>query len=78
MYKDDLPEEYAFDMEIQLGDINTMRKVLAVTNRTVFPNLFGCERSISTLRFIKNDSRSTMTERLNGLALMYVHRNLTE
>ena len=70
-----------------------MRKVLAVTNKTVFHNLFVlfqigvtlpvtsvvCERSISTLPFIKNDLRSTMTnDRLNGLALMYVHRNLTK
>ena len=37
-----------------------------------------CERSISTLRFNKNDLRSTMTNvRLNGLSLMYVHRNVT-
>ena len=104
MHKDDLPEEYAFDMEIQAWHlkwkddsyakgINTMPKVLAVTNKTVFPNLFVlfqigvthpvtsvvCEQSISTLRFIKNDLRSTMTNnRLNGLALMYVHRNLTK
>ena len=51
MYKDDLPEEYTSDMEVQAWhlkwkddsnakDINTMPKVLAVTNKTVFPNLF--------------------------------------
>ena len=70
-----------------------MPKVLAVTNKTVFPNLFVlfqigvtlpvtsvvCERSISTLQFIKNDLQSTMTnDRLNGLALMYAHRYLTK
>ena len=48
MYKDDLPEEYAFDTEVQAWhlkwkddssakDINTMPKVLAVTSKTVFP-----------------------------------------
>ena len=38
-----------------------------------------CERSISNLRLVKNDLRSTVTnDRLNGLALMYVHRNLTK
>jgi len=56
-------------------DINAIPKVLSVTNRIVFPNLFAvfqigatlpvtsvvCERSISTLWFIKNDLRSTMT-----------------
>jgi len=37
-----------------------------------------CKRSISTHRFIENDLRSTMTnDRLNGLSLMYVHRNVT-
>ena len=35
-----------------------------------------CERSISTLRCIKTYLRNTMTQdRLNGLALMYVHRD---
>jgi len=50
-YKDDLPEKYAFDMEVQAWHlkwkddcnekaINTMPKVFTVTNRTAFPNLF--------------------------------------
>ena len=38
-----------------------------------------CERSISTLRFLKDELRSTMTNRrLNGLALMFIHRDLTK
>ena len=36
-----------------------------------------CERSFSALRRLKDYTRSTMTsERLNGLALMYVHREI--
>ena len=38
-----------------------------------------CERSISTLRFLKNELRSTMTnKRSNGLSLMFIHRDLTK
>ena len=67
-------------------DINAMPKVLTVTNRTAFPNLFVlfqigatlpvtsivCERSISTLRFIKNDLRSTMTNDRLGQAKLII------
>jgi len=36
------------------------------------------ERSFSALKFIKNYLRSTMTdERLNGLALLLVHPDIT-
>jgi len=36
------------------------------------------ERSFSVLKFIKNYLRSTMTdERLNGLALLFVHPDIT-
>jgi len=36
------------------------------------------ERSFSALKFIKNYLRSTMTdERLNGLALLFVHPDIT-
>ncbi|KAJ4426350.1 hypothetical protein ANN_27164 [Periplaneta americana] len=35
------------------------------------------ERSFSTLRYLKTYLRSTMTaDRLNGLALMYIHKNV--
>ena len=37
----------------------------------------SCERSFSSLRRLKTWSRSTMGEgRLNGLALLYIHRNM--
>ena len=74
-------------------EINTLPKALAVLDKSTFPNLFvllrigatlpvtsaTCERSISTLRFLKNELRSTMTnKRLNGLSLMFIHRDLTK
>ena len=74
-------------------EINTLPKALAVLDKSTFPNLFvllrigatlpvtsaTCERSISTLRFLKNELRSTMTNKgLNGLSLMFIHRDLTK
>ena len=36
-----------------------------------------CERSFSSLRIVKNWGRSTMTNaRLNGLALLFTHREI--
>ena len=36
-----------------------------------------CERSVSQLRYLKTYLRTIMREeRLNGLAMMYVHRNV--
>ena len=36
-----------------------------------------CEKSFSAMRRLKEYTRSTMTEdRLNGLALMYIHQNI--
>ena len=36
-----------------------------------------CERSVSILRRMKNYMQTTMKEdRLNGLSLMYTHRNI--
>ena len=73
-------------------EVNTLPKALAALDKATFPNLFillrigailpvtsaTCERSISTLRFLKNELRSTMTSsRLNGLSLMFIHRDLT-
>ena len=38
---------------------------------------YECERSFSALRRLKNYNRSTMkNERLNGLALMHVHKDI--
>ena len=37
-----------------------------------------CEQSVSRLRYLKTYLRSTMTEeRLNGLALLYTHRDIS-
>ena len=44
----------------------------------VFPSTScSCERSISSLRRLKDYTQSTMkSDRLNGLASMYIHRNI--
>ena len=69
---------------------NTVVKTLEKTDPDFFPNIYvllriaathpvtscACERSISRLRLVKTALRSSMTEeRLNGLALLYVHSN---
>ena len=71
--------------------IDTPLKALGSTDRDFFPNISQiffiastlsvtsaeCERSVSRLRYLKTYLRSTMLEeRLNGLALMYVHRDI--
>ena len=76
----------------KVKEINTLPKALAVLDKSTFPSLFvllqirenlpvtsaTCERSISTLRFLKN-LRSTMTnKRLNGLSLKFIHCDLTK
>ena len=54
-------------------NIFTMLKILAVLPVTTC----SCGRSISVLRRVKTYLRSTMTqERLNGLALLHIHRNI--
>ena len=70
---------------------NTLVKALAAADKDIFPNIHTllqiavtqpvtsceCERSISKLRLLKSVRRSTMTEeRLNGLALISVHRDI--
>ena len=67
-----------------------VHEALAVVHQQSFCNIYTflqllatvpissatCERSISTLRYIKTYLRNSMTpDRLNGLALMYVHRD---
>ena len=104
LYSDDLPEDYALDMELQAWHLkwkqhfkakstNTLPKALAALDKATFPNLsvllqIGAtllvtsatfERSISTLRILKHELRSTMTnKRLNGLSLMFIHCDLTK
>ena len=65
--------------------------ILTVADRDFFPNIHEimrliltlpvgsvpCERSFSALRRLKDWSRSSMSEnRLNGLALLYTHRDM--
>ncbi len=69
----------------------TLLGALKLADEEFFPNVHAvlkliltlpvgsvpCERSFSAMRRLKDWSRSTMAEnRLNGLALMYVHRDL--
>ena len=64
---------------------------IKIVDQVAFPNIFiilqivatipvtscSCERSISSLRNLKNYLRNTMgVERLNGLALMHTHREM--
>lgn len=66
-------------------------KVLSIVDQDFFPNIkvlfkvactlpitsVECERSISRLRCLKTYLRSSMSEeRLNGLAMMHVHRDI--
>ena len=49
--------------------------VLLVISATLLVTSCECERSISMLKLLKTSLRSTMgNERLNGLALMLIHR----
>ena len=72
-------------------DLYTPLKALTNTDGDFFPNIkevfriactlsvtsAECERSVSQLRYLKTYLRSTMHEqRLNGLAMMYVHRDI--
>ena len=67
--------------------LNSPAKALNVVNN-FFPNVrelltvsftlpvtsAECERSVSQLHYLKIYLRSTMGDRLNGLAMMYIHR----
>ncbi len=72
-------------------DYDTPYKVLCSVDGDFFPNIkqlmtiactlsvtsSECERSISRLRYLKTYLRSTISEqRLNGLAMLYVHRDI--
>ena len=72
-------------------ELDTPSKALTSTDSDFFPNIkqifhiictlsvtsAECERSISRLRHLKTYLRSTMLEdRLNGLTLLYVHRDI--
>ena len=68
-----------------------IQATLKTVNPQLFPNVTSllctlailpvtsceCERSVSTLRRLKTYMRTTMgNERMNGLALMHVHRDI--
>ena len=70
---------------------DTIQSTLKDMDHDMFPNISvammilavvpvttcECERSVSTLRRMKNYMQTTMKEdRLNGLSLMYTHRNI--
>jgi len=70
---------------------NTIMKALTAAHKVMFPNIHTllkiaamqpvisceCKHSISKLRLLKSVRRTTMTEdRLNGLTLLSVHRDL--
>ena len=72
-------------------ELNTPLKLLPSIDADFFPNIkqlmkiactqsvtsVECERSISSLRFLKTYLRSSMREgRLNGLALLFIHRDI--
>ena len=104
IYEDDLPSEYAIDLELQAWGLkwkgnsestkcNTTPKAMAKADKMLYPNVYTllsigatlpvtsavCERSISVLRFVKPAMQSTMTNvRLNGLAMMFIHRELAD
>ena len=63
------------------GIRNSNEEVITVTILTIVATLpvtsCSCERSCSTLRRLKTVNRTTvLEERLNGLALLYVHRQV--
>ena len=59
------------------GDFFPNIKQLMTIACTLSVTSSECERSISRLRHLKTCLRSTMTEeRLNGLAMLYVHRDI--
>ena len=72
-------------------ELNTPPKVLPSIDADFFPNIkqlmkiactqsvtsVECERSISSLRFLKTYLRSSMHEgRLKGLTLLFIHRDI--
>ena len=71
---------------------DTIAETIKVTNSISFPNISTalrilavlpvtsctCERSASSIRLVKTYTRSTMSQdRLNGLATLYTHRDIS-
>ena len=76
---------------IKAKELDMPTKTLIFVDKDYFPNIYvilgisatlpvtscECERSISMLKLLKTSLRSTMgNERLNGLALMLIHRDI--
>ena len=60
-------------MQVQFPNVHTKLRLILVTPVTTAT----VERSNSSLRFIKNAYRSTMSEeRLNALLLLFIHRDI--
>ena len=59
--------------QVQFPNVHTMLRLILITPVTTAT----VERSNSSLRFIKNAYRSTMSEeRLNALLLLFIHRDI--
>eukprot|EP00731_Ephydatia_muelleri_P018054 Em0011g94a len=76
---------------VRAKQLDTPTKALSFGDKDYFPNIYvilvisatlpvtnyECERSISMLKLLKTSLRSTMAnDRLNGLALMLIHRDV--
>ena len=73
----DIPDEITTAMKAisfpRFKNIQMALKILA----TMPVTSCSCEKSFSAMRRLKNYTRSTMTnDRLNGLALMHIHRDI--
>ena len=76
-YNGDIPDESRTAMKTisfpGFQNIQMALKILA----TIPVTSCSCERSFSAMSRLKNYTRSTMTDdRLNGLALMHIHRDI--
>lgn len=74
---EDIPDKIAMALKFvhreSFPNVFTVLQILA----TVPVTSCSCERSIFSLRYLKNYLRSTMkVARLNGLALMHAHREI--
>ena len=76
-YEGSQPDNIASTLKLLTFDGFSNIKVALRILGTIPVTSCECERSISALRRLKTYSRSTMVdERLNGLALMHIHRDI--
>ena len=76
-YYGDIPDESRTTMKtISFPGFQNMQMALKII-ATMLVTSSACERSFSAMSRLKNYTRSTMTnDRLNGLALVHIHRNI--